>query len=96
MEQLKVTFMSGYLAGIFCAIISQPADNLVSQMGNPDNKGKSFKMLIDETGMKNLFLKGLGTRVVMIGTLTGLQWYIYDSWKTMMGLGTSGGASKKK
>lgn len=30
---------------------------------------------------------GLGTRILMIGTLTGLQWWIYDSFKTAMGLG---------
>jgi len=31
--QLSITFMSGYLAGVICAIVSHPADNLVSQMG---------------------------------------------------------------
>jgi len=31
----------------------------------------------------------------MIGTLTGLQWWIYDSFKTALGLGTTGGAVKK-
>jgi solute carrier family 25 phosphate transporter 3 len=30
----------------------------------------------------------------MIGTLTGLQWYIYDSFKTAVGLATTGGGSK--
>jgi len=25
--------------------------------------------------------KGLGARILMIGTLTGLQWFIYDSVK---------------
>ena len=28
----------------------------------------------------------------MIGTLTGLQWMIYDSFKIFMGLPTTGGA----
>jgi len=41
-------------------------------------------------------MSGLGTRVFMIGTLTGLQWYIYDTYKTMLGLGTSGGTAAKK
>ena len=31
--QLGVTFASGYLAGVVCAIVSHPADSLVSQMG---------------------------------------------------------------
>ena len=30
--QLSVTFASGYLAGIFCAIISHPADTMVSKL----------------------------------------------------------------
>lgn len=94
--QLGITFASGYLAGIFCAIISQPADNLVSQMGRPENKGKSFGDMIKEQGMKRLFMAGLGTRIIMIGTLTGLQWWIYDTYKSAMGLGTSGGGSIKK
>jgi len=29
----------------------------------------------------------------MIGTLTGLQWWIYDSFKTAVGLQTTGGGS---
>jgi len=41
--------------------------------------------------MKNLLTRGLGTRIIMIGTLTGLQWWIYDSFKTAMGMGTTGG-----
>ena len=38
-----------------------------------------------------LATKGLGTRVLMIGTLTGFQWWIYDTFKTAMGMGTTGG-----
>jgi solute carrier family 25 phosphate transporter 3 len=30
--QLGVTFASGYLAGIFCAIVSHPADTMVSKL----------------------------------------------------------------
>ena len=48
-------------------------------------------LLACEMGTKDLFTKGLSTRVIMIGTLTGLQWWIYDSFKTVMGLGTTGG-----
>lgn len=31
-EQLGVSFIAGYIAGVFCAVVSQPADNLVSKM----------------------------------------------------------------
>ncbi|EJU04015.1 mitochondrial carrier protein [Dacryopinax primogenitus] len=89
--QLGVTFASGYLAGVICAIVSHPADTLVSLMGKDANKGKSVGTIASETGILNLCTKGLGTRVLMIGTLTGFQWWIYDSFKTAMGMGTTGG-----
>ncbi|KAL2917534.1 Cu/Pi carrier [Polyrhizophydium stewartii] len=89
--QLGVTFASGYSAGVICAIVSHPADSLVSLLSKPANKGKSLGTIASEFGYLNLATKGLGTRVVMIGTLTGLQWWIYDTFKSVMGLGTSGG-----
>ncbi|KAI9091114.1 mitochondrial carrier domain-containing protein [Phlyctochytrium arcticum] len=89
--QLGVTFASGYTAGIICAIVSHPADSIVSLMSKPSNKGKGFAQIASETGYMNLATKGLSTRVLMIGTLTGLQWWIYDTFKTVMGLGTTGG-----
>ena len=89
--QLGVTFASGYLAGVVCAIVSHPADSIVSLMGKQANKGKSVGQIASETGIVTLATKGLGTRVLMIGTLTGFQWWIYDSFKTAMGMGTTGG-----
>jgi solute carrier family 25 phosphate transporter 3 len=38
-------------------------------------------------------LTGLECSIVMIGTLTGLQWMIYDSFKMFMGLPATGGAA---
>ena len=69
--QLGVTFASGYTAGVVCAIVSHPADSLVSQMGKAENRGKGFGQIVSEVGFGNLATKGLGTRVIMIGTLTG-------------------------
>jgi len=88
-SQLAITFGCGYWAGIFCAITTQPMDNLVSMAGGEDNAGKSFGQLAKEMGTRDLFLRGLSTRIIMIGTLTGLQWWIYGTWKSMCGLGTS-------
>ena len=93
--QLSITFASGYLAGIICAIVSHPADTLVSLKGKKANAGKSFGQLASEFGYLNLCKKGLGTRIIMIGTLTGLQWWIYDTYKSAMGMGTTGGVMKK-
>eukprot|EP00923_Selenidium_pygospionis_P043455 GHVN01074993.1.p1 GENE.GHVN01074993.1~~GHVN01074993.1.p1 ORF type:complete len:346 (+),score=33.74 GHVN01074993.1:198-1235(+) len=91
--QLSITFSSGYLAGVICAVVSQLPDNAVSQMGKPENKGKGFGTIVNEQGLKTMLTKGLGTRILMVGTLTGLQWWIYDTYKTAMGMGTTGGAS---
>lgn len=84
--QLSITFASGYIAGVICAIVSHPADTLVSLKGKSQHAGKGFGQIAAEFGYGNLFTKGLGTRILMIGTLTGLQWWIYDSYKTAMGL----------
>lgn len=96
--QLSITFASGYLAGIFCAIVSHPADTMVSKLysqGKGEGSvGSKVSAIYKEIGFKGLWA-GLTTRIVMIGTLTGLQWWIYDSFKTAVGLATSGGGSKK-
>jgi len=90
--QLGITFASGYTAGVICAIVSHPADTIVSKMGKG---GKTAGEIFSELGIGGVW-QGLGTRIIMIGTLTGLQWWIYDSFKSAMGLGTSGGGGGKK
>lgn len=88
-QQLLVSFAGGYAAGIFCAAVSHPADTVVSVLNK--NKGMTIGEVINKTPKKDLFTKGLGTRILMIGTLTGLQWLIYDSFKAAVGLPTTGG-----
>lgn len=95
--QLSITFASGYIAGILCAIVSHPADTMVSKLNNIQSEGSAMenaRTIYKEIGFNGLW-RGLGTRIVMIGTLTGFQWWIYDSFKTAVGLQTSGGFSKK-
>lgn len=67
--QLGITFASGYIAGVVCAIVSHPADTVVSLMGKVENKGKSIGAITSEAGIVKLATGGLGTRVIMIGTL---------------------------
>jgi len=97
--QLGVTFASGYLAGIFCAIVSHPADTIVSKLysqgKSEGSTGSKISKIYAEIGFSGLWA-GLFTRIIMIGTLTGLQWWIYDSFKTAMGLQTTGADVKKK
>jgi len=89
--QLGITFAAGYLAGIICAVVSHPGDSVVSLMAKPKYKGKSIMEISRDFGVWNLCTKGLGTRIIMIGTIAALQWWIYDTFKTTMGMGTTGG-----
>jgi solute carrier family 25 phosphate transporter 3 len=96
--QLSVTFASGYIAGVLCAIVSQPADTMVSKLNNMKSTGSTgdaVKEIYSQIGFSGLW-RGLGTRIIMVGTLTGLQWWIYDTFKSMAGLATSGGAAPAK
>uniref|UniRef100_A0A8C4TPW0 Solute carrier family 25 member 3 n=1 Tax=Falco tinnunculus TaxID=100819 RepID=A0A8C4TPW0_FALTI len=77
-EQLVVTFVAGYIAGVFCAIVSHPADSVVSVLNK--EKGSSASQVLKRLGFKGVW-KGLFARIIMIGTLTALQWFIYDSVK---------------
>ena len=91
--QLSVTFMSGYIAGIFCAIVSHPADTIVSKLNQMKTSGSissSIGKIYKEIGFTGVW-RGLIARIIMIGTLTGLQWWIYDSFKAATGLATTGG-----
>eukprot|EP00897_Mesotaenium_endlicherianum_P008485 jgi/Mesen1/7665/ME000400S06851 len=90
--QLGVSFVAGYIAGVFCAIVSHPADNLVSYLNN--KRGATASDAIKDMGVKALFTRGLPLRIVMIGTLTGAQWGIYDAFKVSVGLPTTGSAPK--
>merc|ERR1711887_448796 len=82
-EQLCVTFMAGYIAGVFCAIVSHPADCVVSVLNKSPNL--SAGQVVSDLGMKGLWA-GLGPRILMVGTLTALQWFIYDSVKVALRL----------
>ncbi|GIL43203.1 hypothetical protein Vafri_1007 [Volvox africanus] len=93
-EQLGVSFAAGYIAGVFCAVVSHPADNLVSKLNA--QKGATAGDIIKEMGWYALFTRGLGLRIIMIGTLTGLQWGIYDAFKVSFGLPTTGSVEEKK
>ncbi|KAF2301814.1 hypothetical protein GH714_029513 [Hevea brasiliensis] len=89
--QLGISFAGGYIAGVFCAIVSHPADNLVSFLNNA--KGATVGDAVKKLGLWGLFTRGLPLRIVMIGTLTGAQWGIYDAFKVFVGLPTTGGAA---
>ena len=89
---------SGLIAGFAAATISQPADTLLSKVNKTKaapgetTGGRLFK-LSKELGVRGLFT-GLKTRLVMVGTLTALQFSIYGEIKKALGATNSVEISK--
>jgi len=80
-----INLASGLGAGLVAAVISQPADTLLSKVNKQKGKeGESItRRLINlgsELGVKGLFT-GLGARLVMVGTLTAFQLASYGDIK---------------
>lgn len=46
----------------------------------------TYFQAVKKMGVVGLFTRGLPLRIVMIGTLTGAQWGIYDAFKVFVGL----------
>lgn len=82
-EQLVVTFAAGYIAGVFCAVVSHPADVVVSKLNQA--KGLSAIDVAKKLGFAGMW-QGLTPRIIMIGTLTALQWFIYDGVKVALSI----------
>ena len=89
---LGVSLLSGVIAGVASAIISHPADTLLSKVNKKGAGGDGPMMtrlmnIAGEIGFVKLCTVGLAPRCVMIGTLTAGQFGIFD---TVMGaLGAS-------
>ncbi|KAG8379336.1 hypothetical protein BUALT_Bualt07G0077800 [Buddleja alternifolia] len=91
--QFGVGFAGGYIAGVFCAIVSHPAETLVSFLNNAafNNKGVAAVTVGDavkQLGLRGLLsTRGLLPRIHIIGPLTGIKWGIYDGFcKLYVGL----------
>jgi len=100
-KQMGVIFTAGYIAGIICGAVSHPADTMVSKINKIKMDGSLMQKMkyiysgtLEHPGIGFMGLwKGFVPRVVMIGTLTGLQWFIYGLFKAHFGLPTPGAAS---
>jgi len=97
-----VNLSSGLGAGLVAAVISQPADTLLSKVNKTKGKeGESISTrlvnLAKDLGVKGLFT-GLGARLVMVGSLTAFQFAIYGDIKRVLNAtgGTEIAAAKKK
>jgi len=89
---LIISLGSGVIAGVCAAIISHPADTLLSKInkkgaGGTGSTTSRLMNIAKEMGFVKLCLTGLLARCVMIGALTAGQFGIFD---TVMGyLGAS-------
>jgi solute carrier family 25 phosphate transporter 3 len=87
---VSVSLASGVIAGVASAIISHPADTLLSKV-NKKGAGGTGSMLTrlaniaKEVGFVNLCTVGLLPRCVMIGTLTAGQFGIFDTVMNALG-----------
>jgi len=82
-KKLIISLTSGVIAGVASAIISHPADTLLSKVNKAGAGGEGSIMtrlgrIAGEIGIVNLCLVGLGPRCVMIGTLTAGQFLLFD------------------
>ncbi|KKK26134.1 hypothetical protein P175DRAFT_0491343 [Aspergillus ochraceoroseus IBT 24754] len=93
-----VNLGSGLLAGFAAAIVSQPADTMLSKInktqGLPGESTTSRLIKIaKELGLRGSF-GGIGARLFMIGTITAGQFAIYGDIKRI--LGVTGGVEISK
>jgi solute carrier family 25 phosphate transporter 3 len=88
--KMGVALTSGVIAGVAAAIISHPADSLLSKVNKAGAGGTGSMMsrlanITAETGFITLCTQGLGARCVMIGTLTAGQFAIFDTVMDTLG-----------
>lgn len=84
-----VNLGAGVIAGCSAAIVSQPADTLLSKVNKTKKAPGQSTMgllvqLAKQLGVAGSFA-GLPTRLVMVGTLTSLQFTLYGSIKQALG-----------
>lgn len=89
--KMSVSLSSGVIAGVAAAIISHPADTLLSLINKSEGAGGEGSIpvrlmrLAKEVGFVKLCLTGLGARCVMIGSLTAGQFGIFDKIMALTG-----------
>ncbi|KAH7109833.1 mitochondrial carrier domain-containing protein [Dendryphion nanum] len=96
--QTTINLGSGLIAGFAAAIISQPADTMLSKINKTKGlpgEGTTSRLIkiAKELGLKGSFT-GIGARLFMVGTLTAGQFAIYGDIKKA--LGATGGVEIAK
>ena len=87
--QTVVNLGSGLIAGFAAAIVSQPADTMLSKINKTKGlpgEGTTSRLIkiAKELGLRGSY-GGIGARLFMVGTLTAGQFSIYGSLKSAIG-----------
>jgi solute carrier family 25 phosphate transporter 3 len=87
--QTTVNLGSGLVAGFAAAIVSQPADTMLSKINKTKGlpgEGTTTRLIkiAKELGLKGSYT-GIGARLFMVGTLTAFQFAIYGDVKKALG-----------
>lgn len=96
--QTVINLGSGLLAGFAAAIVSQPADTMLSKINKTKGlpgEGTTSRLIkiAKELGLRGSYT-GIGARLFMVGTLTAGQFAIYGDIKKA--LGATGGVEIAK
>ncbi|KAK1988382.1 mitochondrial carrier domain-containing protein [Colletotrichum cereale] len=96
--QTAVNLGSGLIAGFAAAIVSQPADTMLSKINKTKGlpgEGTTSRLIkiAKELGLRGSYT-GIGARLFMVGTLTAGQFAIYGDLKKA--LGATGGVEISK
>ncbi|KAK3320987.1 mitochondrial carrier domain-containing protein [Cercophora scortea] len=80
---------SGLIAGFAAALVSQPADTMLSKINKTKGapgEGTTTRLIkiAKELGLRGSY-SGIGTRLFMVGTLTAFQFAIYGDLKKALG-----------
>ncbi|RJE23852.1 mitochondrial phosphate carrier protein [Aspergillus sclerotialis] len=97
-SKTAVNLGSGLIAGFAAAIVSQPADTMLSKINKTKGapgEGTTTRLIKigKELGLRGSYA-GIGARLFMVGTLTAGQFAIYGDIKRM--LGATGGVEISK
>jgi len=87
---VTISLGSGVVAGVAAAIVSHPADTLLSKINKKGAGGEGSTItrllrIAKETGALKLATAGLIPRCVMVGTLTAGQFGIFDTVMNLIG-----------
>lgn len=87
---LLVSLVGGTLGGIAATIVSNPADVVVSELKKSKTEmtaWEAVESLIERSGL-SVFATGMKLRMIFYSLLVSLQFFLYDSVRIALGVGT--------